>query len=576
MNARRVVLPAAAAMAAAAALALLRPSAPPPAGPPSPAATVAGGRTTYETGDAALDALRPWLVETLEANRKAFRGRVGDVEAFAAGTHYPQVWIRDSATLVPLARYHAGRRALESWIEEHLAHQREDGSLNDWVAAGEPARFAADAPNVAESRGPGGAPMSVDRNTTESDQESSAALAAAQVFAITADRAWLERPVAGVPLVERLDDALAYLDRERRDARTGLVTAAFTADWGDVAPVHPDQRAIYRDDATPVVAALYPSALFAGAARALAGLRRATGDAGRAAHWTARSGAMTAAIRTALWDPRRAFFRMHRLLSSPPGFRAPDDRDIFALGGNATAVLHGVADDAQAAAIVATAEERRARYGVPTIGAVLLPPYPAGFFRHPILSEEWAYQNGGQWDWWAGRFVLAEFERGHSAAARRHLSELARAAVAAGGLHEWRDREGRGKGSARYAGSAGALGAALYAGLFGVDLRADGLDLRIRLGDAAGSVEVWQPATASGASYRYEFDAAAGVIRLDYRGDAPGEGELALLLPAGRRPASLSVDGAPRALPPTRTVGRDTYAVLRTDWRPHRVELALR
>ena len=75
--------------------------------------------------------------------------------------------------------------------------------------------------------------LTADRNTTESDQESSAVGAAAQVFAITGDRAWLKRAVAGRPLIARLDAALESVRAQRFDAARGLVTAAFTADWGD-------------------------------------------------------------------------------------------------------------------------------------------------------------------------------------------------------------------------------------------------------------------------------------------------------------------------------------------------------
>ena len=119
-------------------------------------------------------------------------------------------------------------------------------------------------------------------------------------------------------------------------------------------------------------------------------------------------------------------------VSSPPGWTPPAEDDIFALGGNALAVLYGIATDAQAARIFEVAEARRRRYRMETIGAVLLPPYPAGFFRHPILREPFTYQNGGQWDWWAGRFVLAEFQRGNAAKAFDHLRALAARAVAVG------------------------------------------------------------------------------------------------------------------------------------------------
>ena len=104
-------------------------------GPVAVALALAG--TSYRTGDPAVDGLQPLLAQTLEANRKIFAGRTGTVNGFGAGTTYPQIWIRDSATLLPLTRWHYDRAHLASWLEEHLAHQNADGSLNDWVAAGE-------------------------------------------------------------------------------------------------------------------------------------------------------------------------------------------------------------------------------------------------------------------------------------------------------------------------------------------------------------------------------------------------------------------------------------------------------
>ena len=57
--------------------------------------------TAYATGDPALDALQDLVRPTLEANRKEFAGKRGMVRGFGAGDIYPQVWLRDSATLVP-------------------------------------------------------------------------------------------------------------------------------------------------------------------------------------------------------------------------------------------------------------------------------------------------------------------------------------------------------------------------------------------------------------------------------------------------------------------------------------------
>ncbi len=500
--------------------------------------------TVYSVEDGALDALQDQFRPTLEANRKELLGQTGPVKGFGAGTIYPQIWLRDSATLIPATRYYYGREYLTSWIEEHLSHQRANGELYDWIAAGDAAPFLANAPRAGRIYRAGSILLSADKNTTATDQEASAVLAAGQAFALTGDRSWLSKKIVGRALVERLDAALEYVLAQRFSSAYGLVTTAFTADWGDVSPVYPDQRVIYLDARTPVVVGLYANALFAEAAEELGAMLGSLGDASRGRHWSGQASRIRTNIRRFLWAEGAGFYRMHRLLPGPGKDVAYDDTDTFALGGNALAALYGPADPPQAELIFAAAEERRR-------------------------------QNGGQWDWWAGRFLLAGFVRGNAGPASRQLREIARRVQEAGGLYEWYTREGKGRGSARYAGSAGALAGAVFAGLFGLDSRADGLSITVRLGAQPGAVRTYEPALDRYVVYRYSFEGPTRVARLRYESNAPGFGRLALLLPGGAVAQELLLDG--RAAPFTgEAVGTDRYAVLRTDWRPHHLELRLR
>ena len=151
---------------------------------------------SWESGDPASTPFRPACPGCSTPTGKAFTGRTGAIRAFGAGETYPQIWLRDSATLVPLSRFHEGRPALESWLVEHLAHQDGSGALFDWIAPGEPKDFPY-APQARVVYRDGSLVMTADKNTTESDQESSAVLAAAIVFASLGDAAWLQRDVAG-------------------------------------------------------------------------------------------------------------------------------------------------------------------------------------------------------------------------------------------------------------------------------------------------------------------------------------------------------------------------------------------
>src|SRR5439155_526270 len=278
--------------------------------------------------------------------------------------------------------------------------------------------------------------LTADKNTVEADQESSAVLGVCQAFRATGDQAWLRKNIGGVPVVDRADRALGFLLAKRFDARLGLVTSGFSADWGDVSPV-------------------------------------------------------------------------------------------YATGGNGTAILSGIADDRRARRILAVADERRRRFAVSTIAGTLLPPYAAGLFAHPVMREPWTYQNGGQWDWFGARLVLAAFQRGQSDRARRWLAELAQKAGRSGGLYEWHTRDGQGRGSPTYAGSAGALAAAVFEGLFGVSLSADELRLTVRLGPKPGRIHLYQPATDTFVAYRYE--PSDRTLALDYDSNHGQTGHVAVL-----------------------------------------------
>ena len=546
----------------------------PPVPTPSLPVDDCASRTSYHTGDAALDALQRQFRPVLEANKKSFAGRTGTVQGFGAGSVYPQVWLRDSATFLPATRYFYSLPFLTSWLEEHLSHQQANGALWDWIAAGDPAQFTANAPRAAQVYASGGVVLSADKNTTVADQESSAVDAAWRVYQLTSDRGWLAKPIGGRALVDRLDDALGYVAQSRVDPGFGLVASALTADWGDVSPTYADQRAIYLDAATPVVVGLYANAFFARAAEELAELQDAAANPARADHWRQAAAALRAAIDAQLWNESGGFYRLHRLVDAR-GAALADDSDVFALGGNALAALYGPASDSRAARLFAVADARRRALGLAAPAGVLMPAYPTGFFQHPILRDAYTYQNGGQWDWWSGRFLLALFERGRSASASDGLRAVAQRVAATGGLFEWHALDGSGQGSNHYAGNVGSLASAIYEGLFGIASNASGLGLTVRLGPLSGGVTVCEP--VSGRELRYEYDYAADrrLATLTYSSNAAGRGRLALRLPEAGATAALVLDGQPAPFE-KETVGMDEYVTLTTDWAQHRLELQLR
>ncbi len=532
--------------------------------------------TWYFIDDPAINDLQKFFPSTLAATEKQFRGQRGQITGFGAGTTYPQIWLRDSATAIPVARYYYPAQFLSSWIEEHLAHQRTDGSLNDWIAAGSRSNFLSGAPRAKDvyqsDRSTGSIIVSADKNTTEADQETSAVDAAYQVFRIQGEVRWLTKTIAGVSIIRRLDHSLAYLLKSRFDRRHGLVTNAFTADWGDVSPVYADQRAIYLDSKTPVVAGLYTNTLFYRAASQLSEMHFVTGNVNGATYWKKIAAMVKRNINTFMWQKERGFYRMHIQLT--PAQRQFDDSNIFAMGSNALAALSHVANDAQAMSIFNIAAERQKEYDVSTIAGVALPPFPRGFFKHPAVNDEYRYQNGGQWDWFAGRLLLAEFEHGAAGRAAEQLVPIAQKALANKGMFEWHTRDGKGMGSPNYLGSAGALGGALFQGLFGVYLRSDSLNLKTRLRQTGARLNLYQPATGQYVRYVYQYDAASRTVKLTFESNTPGSGKICALLPRELKSSRLLVDAA--AVPfHNEIVGEDSYMCFVSDWHRHVAEFQL-
>ena len=409
---------------------------------------------------------------TLEKNHKEFVVPDGTVSGFGAGEAYPQIWLRDSAWIVPAAASYYDAPALTSWLDLHLSVAAKNGRLRDWVAASAPETFREWAPQVSAV-----GPLAVDTNTNESDQEPSAALAycrAREVLAETDDPAHPSR-------LARLVKAMDALLRDRTDPKTGLVWSGLTADWGDVSPLYPDQRAIYLDAQTPRTLSLYSNVMTYAALNCLSGLE---GPRATSARLAERAAKLREAIRATFWMKDRGHFRIRLALDPAPEAFAAQEDERFALGGNALAALHGVADDAQAAAIFETAERLRQAHRFSTISTTLIPPYPASVFQHPAMREPFQYQNGGQWDWYGAALVEAEFARGHSRQARAHLDQILARTLAAGpGIHEWYAQDGSPRGSPAYAASAAALHGAIVRGLLGLARSKDGYRLSIRVGE---------------------------------------------------------------------------------------------
>jgi hypothetical protein len=518
------------------------------------------GVTRAESDIPELMELQKLIRITLETDTVEFEGRTGKVRGFAAGAGYPQIWLRDAATIIPASRFFYPDAFLVSWLEEHLAFQKADGGLEDWVD------FQGES----------------DKNTVETDQEASAVQSAYQVFLLKG-KGWLEKKVAGEPVIGRLERAIDFLFQKRFDGERGLIIGAHTADWGDVDPEDADQKAIYADEKTRWTSDIYDQSMCYESCGGMAAMFSALGMREKSEYWLRKAASLRDAADRHLWQEDRGFYRVHIHLDPfPHDF---DESAMFAMGGNAQAVISGLAGPAKASRIIRAALDRQNEYQISSISGSLLPPYPAGFFRHPAMDEPYEYQNGGQWDWFGGRLILAMFDNGFDAQAKEKLIEIARKNIRNGGLFEWDTKDGAGRGSDYYAGSAGSLARALYEGYFGFKLGEKNLVLEPHLGTDDARVRLCLPSSGLVLSYENRTRRPENKILFSYESNYSGPAEVRLLVPrtffeaAGRETVKKYLEVRKDGLShPFRWLSRDQddFIVIDTDLGKHSLEMALK
>ncbi len=366
--------------------------------------------TFYESGREWLDSMQYLLRQVLRNNEIRHHGKLF---AFAAGTTYPQAWIRDTATMTGYARFFYPPPFLQGIVDRFFLAQSRQGEIQDWVDAS----------------------GRCDKNTVASDQEASLVLAAWPLA--LDDPGWLAGRIAGVSRLRRLDMALDWLWQNRRDPARGLIWSGFTADWGDVERSYSDHRAIKR-----------------------------LGDMAMAGKWRQRERSVAGECRRQLYLPDHGYFIVHRFESTDETLDW--ERNILAVGGNAEAMRAGLLDRKKIDRLLRVLAERRRHYRLRSVSYTLLPPYPQGFFPHPLLSSPWSYQNGGEWDWIGGRLVSALYQAGFRDEAETCLQEIAVRSLEDMNIFEWSDRSGNGQGASFFSGAAGILGEALLFGRLGL------------------------------------------------------------------------------------------------------------
>lgn len=360
---------------------------------------------------------------------------------FSAGSDYPAVWIRDTATFISYAANYYPMEPLAASVELFFRHQGDTGEIVDWV-------------NVSGQTG---------KNTVETDQESSLVLAAYEIASV--DLEWLGKAVGGKKILHRLDMALEWVWENRRDKKWNLITSGFTADWGDVENTYPDERALTLSDRSTLVFSIYTQAKYIQAINRFLKISKSIypfKDKKRVRAWEERLEVLKSNTKKHLYLSDRGYFIVHRVPSTDRYFKM--EREMLAVGGNAEAIQAGLMDKAQIRRFLGVLEKRRGEYKLRTVSFTLIPPYPEGFFPHHLLARPWNYQNGGEWDWIGGRVVKALFMNGFAKEAETYLFEIVKKNLANFCIFEWEDRGGTGRGAYFYSGAAGVIGDAIEKG----------------------------------------------------------------------------------------------------------------
>jgi hypothetical protein len=391
------------------------------------------------------------------------------------------LYIRDTATDLPMVRYYYGAAALRSSIEEFLREQYTDGSLSATI----------------------GPDFKVDKATVTSDEETSAIVDATEAYDAMPDPAWLNQSLRGQTLIERLNRAMNWVLDARRDPDTELIKRAHTTDWGDIKwEPNSDPSHLHPGDQWTV--SIYDQAVGYAALQGLARLNAAAGRDQDRVRWQTEAANLRSATNRALWqdDADHGFYRIHKHLLPDHVVHDAAEDDVVAIG-NAAAIYYGLADADKVPRILAALERARLQAGSPKPGLTLQPAYDDWF---QVQMDQRIYQNGAIWDWWGGRQVSAEFWSGYWQMARDHLLMIARDwATHPGQVREWESPWLKRTGADQaYAGAAAVVGQSVVEGLFGVSIAGSEVRLTPRLDSLNGGVRVYEPAADLYAAYEYQ------------------------------------------------------------------------
>lgn len=293
-------------------------------------------------------------------------------QGFNAGSGYSQIWARDMNTFIEVACEETNQTDIRNAILLFFALQQPNDEMIDGYVLKPDFTWYDNHPYYADA-----APDHVGfKNTVETDQESSLIQIVGKYIRKTGDTSILREDVAGRTVLERMDDMVDYLMRERYSEQYGLLFGAMTADWGDVQPN--DDFGCDMNELSSRAIDVYDNAMFL---IALDYLQEMTDDASLLKKWKGIREQIAQHVRKHLWDAERKKFIPHLYIDPSPIPAGFDENQIHYHGGTAVAIEAGLLSKEEIAVVNAQMLENVRLSGMPSIGLTLYPTYPEGFFR---------------------------------------------------------------------------------------------------------------------------------------------------------------------------------------------------
>lgn len=372
-------------------------------------------------------------------------------QGFNAGSGYSQIWARDMNTFIEVACEETNQTDIRNAILLFFALQQPNDEMIDGYVLKPDFTWYDNHPYYADA-----APDHVGfKNTVETDQESSLIQIVGKYIRKTGDTSILREDVAGRTVLERMDDMVDYLMRERYSEQYGLLFGAMTADWGDVQPN--DDFGCDMNELSSRAIDVYDNAMFL---IALDYLQEMTDDAALLKKWKGIREQIAQNVRKHLWDAERKKFIPHLYIDPSPIPAGFDENQIHYHGGTAVAIEAGLLSKEEIAVVNAQMLENVRLSGMPSIGLTLYPTYPEGFFRGG-MAKPYVYQNGGDWTWFGGRMIQQLVANGFVEEAYDEIRPMIDRVIKNQGFFEWYGMGGVPSGSGHFKGSAGVLAKAI-------------------------------------------------------------------------------------------------------------------